>query len=284
MFPTLTIFFIIWSLIGSFLRRLSSISDKRLSLSERSACDYCKNKLSRLELIPIVSWLIQGGKCKSCKAKVPKSYIYSELFSGILCMLWMWFANIMPIYTQATIFLIIVTSIYISFFDIRHKELHVGSYLFLIFAVFISYFSRSQVDWVLPYAQIITMSWVWWWVRWAVWLIGLLVHKLKYNTRGQWFGFWDVLFGLFLGSLLLLLNHILGLHIWVYLIHEENQISWALGLAVWHMLISSILWICIHLLAREGGEMPFIPSMLWWFFILAIGLYMYSEYFILLLW
>lgn len=49
-----------------------------------SHCTKCNHKLGPLELIPILSFLFLGGKCKNCKEKISWFYPIFELFSGIL--------------------------------------------------------------------------------------------------------------------------------------------------------------------------------------------------------
>lgn len=46
--------------------------------SGRSKCPRCGHALSPGELIPLVSWLIQKGKCRSCGAPVSKRYPITE--------------------------------------------------------------------------------------------------------------------------------------------------------------------------------------------------------------
>jgi leader peptidase (prepilin peptidase)/N-methyltransferase len=50
----------------------------------RSACPHCGHKITALENIPVVSYLLLGGKCKSCKAKISVRYPLIELFTAAL--------------------------------------------------------------------------------------------------------------------------------------------------------------------------------------------------------
>lgn len=51
---------------------------KKWSGNERSACPHCGHTLGAFELIPLVSWLIQGGKCRHCKAPISIRYPLTE--------------------------------------------------------------------------------------------------------------------------------------------------------------------------------------------------------------
>ena len=81
----LTLFFIFGSIMGSFYHVLATRLSKGLSIiTPASHCEKCNHKLKWYELIPIVSYIIQGGKCRECKTKLPLSYILIEICSGLL--------------------------------------------------------------------------------------------------------------------------------------------------------------------------------------------------------
>ena len=67
----LIVFFIFGLLMGSFLTVVGSrIPKKENFVNSRSYCDKCHHQLSFLDLIPIVSYLCLGGRCRYCKAKI----------------------------------------------------------------------------------------------------------------------------------------------------------------------------------------------------------------------
>lgn len=81
----LTIFFIFGSILGSFYHVIATRLTKGESIvSPKSHCEKCNHQLSWYELIPIISYLLLGGKCRSCKTKLPLSYLLMELCTGIL--------------------------------------------------------------------------------------------------------------------------------------------------------------------------------------------------------
>ena len=81
----LTLFFILGSVMGSFYHVLATRLSKGLSIiTPASHCEKCNHKLKWYELIPIVSYIIQGGKCRECKEKLPLSYLMMEICSGML--------------------------------------------------------------------------------------------------------------------------------------------------------------------------------------------------------
>ena len=78
------IFFIIGLVLGSFYQ----VVGLRLPVGEsfinsRSYCPKCKKKLKWYELIPLVSYIIQFGKCRKCKKRISITYPLFELLTGV---------------------------------------------------------------------------------------------------------------------------------------------------------------------------------------------------------
>lgn len=81
----LIIFFVFGSVLGSFYHVLATRLSKGLSIiSPPSHCENCNHKLNWYELIPVLSYIIQGGKCRECKKKLSISYLLIEICTGIL--------------------------------------------------------------------------------------------------------------------------------------------------------------------------------------------------------
>ena len=75
--------FVLGACLGSFLccqaRRLHLRETKHKKLGSRSVCMYCKKTLKWYENIPLLSWTIQKGKCRSCHTKIGIAEPLSEL-------------------------------------------------------------------------------------------------------------------------------------------------------------------------------------------------------------
>lgn len=81
----LIIFFILGTIMGSFLYVVATrLSLGKSIITPASHCEVCNHKLAWYELIPILSYIFQGGKCSKCHTKLPISYMLVELISGIL--------------------------------------------------------------------------------------------------------------------------------------------------------------------------------------------------------
>lgn len=62
-----------------------------LSLSDpaNSFCPSCKNRLTFLDLIPLLSWVFLGAKCRHCGLRIPPRYFVVELITATLFgMIW----------------------------------------------------------------------------------------------------------------------------------------------------------------------------------------------------
>jgi leader peptidase (prepilin peptidase)/N-methyltransferase len=56
----------------------------------RSACPTCGQQITALQNIPVVSWLMLGGKCASCKAPISARYPVVEILGGLLAAYAVW--------------------------------------------------------------------------------------------------------------------------------------------------------------------------------------------------
>ena len=53
-------------------------------VTPRSACPNCGHNITPLENIPVISYLMLGGKCKGCKVKISMRYPLIEVLTGAL--------------------------------------------------------------------------------------------------------------------------------------------------------------------------------------------------------
>lgn len=79
-----TTIFIIGTLFGSFFTlAVYRIPRKKDITHTHSFCPNCNHKLGFFELIPVLSYIFLGGKCKNCKQKIRPRYLILEILSGI---------------------------------------------------------------------------------------------------------------------------------------------------------------------------------------------------------
>lgn len=77
--------FIIGLVFGSFFNVVGyRVPNKMSIIYPDSHCPNCNHKLKFYELVPVLSYVFLGGKCKSCKKRISIFYPFFELLTGIL--------------------------------------------------------------------------------------------------------------------------------------------------------------------------------------------------------
>ncbi|NTV31171.1 prepilin peptidase [candidate division WWE3 bacterium] len=193
--------------VGSFL----NVIIERLPVGEqffygRSRCDACKRSLQWYEMIPLLSFLVLGGKCKTCHAVLSWQYPLLELSTGILFVVYYLF-NQLQLYVDPITFVMnlffISTLIILTVIDIKHgiipDELVVancaifflGTVLRLIFAITMGV-ALYPGAFILPFLSSITS---------AV-LAGMFFYSIVWITKGKGMGGGDVKLAFAMGLIL----------------------------------------------------------------------------------
>ncbi len=139
--------FVFWTLFGSFWSVLIyRLKKKEKWISNwRSHCTSCLTTLKALDLIPIVSWVMNKGRCKYCKEKVSSLYPILEISTwALFAMIWYFLIDPSMIFAfnwleiaRLLFWLAVwfITIIY-TFYDILFLEIHewvLFSWVLLIF-------------------------------------------------------------------------------------------------------------------------------------------------------
>lgn len=81
----IVLFFVFGCVFGSFFNVVGLRVPKGILFSsDRSYCPTCKHPLSALDLIPILSYVFIGGKCRHCKTPISLIYPLIEGSTGLL--------------------------------------------------------------------------------------------------------------------------------------------------------------------------------------------------------
>jgi leader peptidase (prepilin peptidase)/N-methyltransferase len=66
--------------VGSFLTVVADrVPAGRSILNPRSACDSCGRELAAVDLVPVLSWLLLRGRCRTCGARIGPQTVIVEL-------------------------------------------------------------------------------------------------------------------------------------------------------------------------------------------------------------
>ena len=73
-------------ILGSFISCACYRLPRSISLNSpaRSYCASCGSQLTTLDLIPILSWLCLGGRCRHCQAPIGIMSLLVELVSAVV--------------------------------------------------------------------------------------------------------------------------------------------------------------------------------------------------------
>ena len=140
--------FILGTVVGSFLNVvILRYNTGESILFPESRCFSCGKKLRWFELIPILSFLLQKGRCLRCKSKISRQYPITELLTGLtfFAIFWKFYPSIESVifYWTVASFLIVI-----SVYDFRHQIIPNGLVYFLIFlSLFPIFFSAGGGNW-----------------------------------------------------------------------------------------------------------------------------------------
>ena len=121
--------FIIGSIFGSFanLVVLRTIRDESIVFPP-SHCDSCGHRLRARDLVPILSYIFLGGRCRYCKSKIPIESFMVEFILGILLVVIFDFSNIIG---SILIFLGLMLALIIALIDLKTYDIYMGQILIL---------------------------------------------------------------------------------------------------------------------------------------------------------
>jgi len=189
---------ILGMLFGSFLNVVALRFNTGKSLGGRSGCFSCGHQLSWYELIPIFSWLIQQGRCRSCSSRISPMYFFGELTTSVFFVLVALRGYIIGSvhaifsveYLISTLFLFSIISILMVVFlyDVRHKI--IPDELSLVFGI-LSFISLFFFDYSAGFFNYVGfhVPELWSWL--GGFIVPLPFVLLWLISRGAWLGLGD---------------------------------------------------------------------------------------------
>lgn len=128
--------FIIGLLFGSFYNVVGMrLPNNESIIFPGSHCENCNHKLSWYENIPLFSYILLKGKCKSCHAKISVWYPAIELFTGMLFLISYYVFGLTTEFFISIIISSLVSIIFVSdinYYIILDSPLVIGSILIII--------------------------------------------------------------------------------------------------------------------------------------------------------
>ncbi len=228
--------FVLGTIIGSFLNVVILRWNTGASIAvDRSRCFSCGRTLRWYELIPVVSFLVQGGRCRSCGSRLSWQYPLVEMGTGVLFALVVWLfppLSSLGALADALYFAIVSVLMVIVVYDLRHKIIpDIFSYFFAFLAMVL----------IMLHASVGIFDW---WTLAAGPLLALPLFLLWLVSGGRWMGLGDA-------KLTLGIGWMLGL----------NAGGAALVMAFWIGAIVGIALIIVHRM-RLKSEVPFAPFLI----------------------
>lgn len=178
---------VIGAVVGSFLNVVILRGSRGLALTGRSRCENCKKTLSPRELIPVISFFIQKGRCRSCGSRLFWQYPLLEIATAFSFALscWVLLAKFsldltLLIWLLAS-FVGIAGTIVILVSDIKFYLIPDGAVISLVLAgVTASIFRSLSASWSSSIYDLIL----------AV-ILGAIPAILWRISDGKWMGFGD---------------------------------------------------------------------------------------------
>ncbi|MDD6202424.1 MAG: prepilin peptidase [Lachnospiraceae bacterium] len=123
--------FLFGIVIGSFLNVcIYRIPEKENIVKVRSHCMNCGHLLQWYELVPLLSYLFLGGKCRKCKAKISVQYPLVEALNGIL---YVGVFMINGINVDSLLYCLLTSALLVlSIIDFRTYEIPIGINIFIL--------------------------------------------------------------------------------------------------------------------------------------------------------
>ena len=109
-------FFLVGSILASFLGLVIDRFPEQSIIQPASHCDSCQTRLRPLDLIPILSQVFNHFRCRYCKAPYPVWYALFELGLGLIFLLYSW-----ELLSLSQVILI-TAGLTLGIYDFRHQE------------------------------------------------------------------------------------------------------------------------------------------------------------------
>ncbi|OGV96392.1 hypothetical protein A2W24_04655 [Microgenomates group bacterium RBG_16_45_19] len=197
------VLFVLGAILGSFINVLISRSVEGEDwVRGRSRCDHCRQQIKWYDNLPLLSYMVLGGKCRSCQGKIAIQHPIIELLTGLM-LVW-WYAIGFTFFRLVETPLLYIQPVFWLAVGILLLIIFVTDWLYQIIPDFANITLGVLA---VVYRLYLSLSGVMRWQDfWLALLTGVVMGGLLYLiwvlTRGRGMGLGDVKFALVMGVLL----------------------------------------------------------------------------------
>jgi leader peptidase (prepilin peptidase)/N-methyltransferase len=194
MFIFYILFFIFGTIVGSFLNVVILRLKKNKSVIKNpSHCPFCKRKLRWFELIPVVSFFIQKGKCRCCHKKISWQYPIVEFFTGLIFVLIIAYFADFSFYGLINLCYLLVISCFLIVIFVYDLKYYLVSDKIVYPAIFVSLLYDTYLALIANQFSIFFSS-----ILGAISVGGFFLFWVLVS-KGKWMGTGDIKIGILLG-------------------------------------------------------------------------------------
>jgi len=203
--------------IGSFINAVVyRLKTGRRIIRARSICPKCKKKLGFVDLIPLISFIMLRGRCRTCRQKISWQYPLVELATGIIFVLIFYYQILVTDHWSPITFIpllfylfIAVCLIAIFVYDLKYSLIP-DRIIWPAIIVNLVYAASAIILYLLKYKEIFYRLYphTWpevynpWYILYGVLIGGGFFLILVLVSRGRWMGGGDIKLGILMGLLL----------------------------------------------------------------------------------
>lgn len=230
---------VLGTVAASFLMCLVDRRSTRTSLKGRSLCMACQTALAPWDILPILSYILLRGKCRTCQAPIPAAYPLGEAFLGLNFGLAYTLSPTWPILAWHSLFACLL--FYIAYVDMKVRVVEDQALALLMAATLAHSLIGLGPTWNTRLLGTLILGF-------SLWLI--------WRIHPQGLGFGDVLFAGLMGMVLgplwgaraFLIGVLLALLVALYLLLKKNATAKTaipllpfLGMGTWAILMVQLL-------------------------------------------
>lgn len=231
-------------ILGSILASFAGVIAERLGTGQsfmkgRSRCNACNRHLTTRDLVPIMSYVYQLGRCRVCSARITYRYLVSEVILGSVFLLLFSYYGLTAVLLPVLVFTFLLSIVIV--YDLRHTIVPFGLSLVLVaLGVLISYMDTATLG-DLSVVFLIAGC------------IALFFYLLHVLSRGRWMGLGDT-------PIALALSLVVG-----------HQAISGLLFSFWTGAVVGIVILVLTPPSRRMGiEVPFVPFLAFGYFLALI--------------